>query len=80
MVLHDDDGIVREIATKEVEREATYWMLGYMQFEFDPENISEAIGVTEQPRREVMCFVSPHIPRRDLFETAQIHSVHSTAS
>jgi hypothetical protein len=50
-------------------------MFGAGQFDVDPEDIAEHVGVVEQPRCHVVGLVGPDQPWVDAFQPAKLHAV-----
>ena len=61
LVLDDQHAVVREVAPEEVERERSDRVLGNRQLEIDAEHVGEDVGVLEQPGREIVSLMHPHL-------------------
>ena len=73
LFLNDENRIVSQIPSNEIEREATDWMLGLLEFEVDPHCLGQMIGMVEEPRSEVPSFVLPDRSNVNSFQTSKIH-------
>ena len=65
LVFDDDHAVIREIAAKEVQREAADRMLCDFEHEVHSEQVTENVNVLEYPGREVVRLVCPDFSRRD---------------
>lgn len=73
LVLDDEDAVVRQIASDEIEGERADAMLGRGQLEIDPKHVGENVGVRQQPRRERVRLVRPDRPKIEAFDAAEFH-------
>jgi Cdc6-like AAA superfamily ATPase len=80
LVLDDQNAVVGQVLSDQVERESADGMLVCGQLEINAEHISEKLSVLEQPWSEVQRFVLPNVTHADGFELPQLHLSPSGAN
>ncbi len=77
LVLYDEHRVVGQVTADEIKGVRADRMFGAAELELDAQRFGQMVDVAEQPGREVVGLVAPHLTGRHRLQTTELDLVHA---